>query len=108
MTKQVIIFTVQKTIEILSNLDSIDEDDVFEKSTDWEAIWRGMFKKVTPEDIEEYLKKFRGICHTNFHSSPFQSYRIAKGNARCEGSICKIQGRYEQNIGYRDWSRCSK
>ncbi|CAK5075304.1 unnamed protein product [Meloidogyne enterolobii] len=36
------------------------DDDDEENSKDWFSVWRGMFKKVTKEDIEEYLKKFRG------------------------------------------------
>ncbi|KAL7072416.1 hypothetical protein ACQ4LE_008522 [Meloidogyne hapla] len=49
----------KRTIYLETGKFDFDEDDE-ENSKDWFSVWRGMFKKVTKEDIEEYLKKFRG------------------------------------------------
>uniref|UniRef100_A0A914HG34 J domain-containing protein n=1 Tax=Globodera rostochiensis TaxID=31243 RepID=A0A914HG34_GLORO len=38
----------------------LDDEDDFDDDTDWTAVWRGVFKKVTPEEIEAYLAEFRG------------------------------------------------
>jgi predicted SpoU family rRNA methylase len=41
-----------------------EEENLSDTNKDWINVWRGMFKKVTKEDIEEYLRKFRGnILH---------------------------------------------
>ncbi|KAL3091098.1 hypothetical protein niasHT_027858 [Heterodera trifolii] len=39
---------------------SLDDENEFYEGKDWSAVWRGVFKKVTPEEIEAYLAKFRG------------------------------------------------
>lgn len=45
---------------VYDDTEAADEDD-YDKNVDWYKVWKKMFKKITPEDIEAYLKEYRGI-----------------------------------------------
>uniref|UniRef100_A0A183C2V3 J domain-containing protein n=1 Tax=Globodera pallida TaxID=36090 RepID=A0A183C2V3_GLOPA len=46
--------------EIYDETGLLDDENDFDDDKDWTEVWRGVFKKVTPEEIEAYLAEFRG------------------------------------------------
>uniref|UniRef100_A0A914Y9N9 J domain-containing protein n=1 Tax=Panagrolaimus superbus TaxID=310955 RepID=A0A914Y9N9_9BILA len=85
--------------ELYDSTGLLDDDsfDCFSENTDWNMVWRAMFKPITKKDIENFFKKYRG--------SEDETKDIIKYYNKYKGDLnkileCVIGGDDEERIRY--------
>lgn len=60
----------------------IEDESVFDENMDWQVYWRQMFKKVTVQEIEAFLAKYKGSAE--------QVEDVKNNYERFKGNLNKI------------------
>uniref|UniRef100_A0A914QCH6 J domain-containing protein n=2 Tax=Panagrolaimus TaxID=55784 RepID=A0A914QCH6_9BILA len=85
--------------ELYDSTGLLDDDsfDCFGGDTDWNMVWRAMFKPITKKDVENFFKKYRGSEEET--ADLIKYYNKFKGNMN-KILECVIGGDDEERVRY--------